>query len=96
MNTMRAIRITQDHLVEVIERLEQAIGAMRVVALEVAPADRQEVSPALRVPVDRWANAGTAARAAVVPGVAFWQTQEIEVCEPLIEASVEALKGFVR
>lgn len=73
-----------------------AAYAAPVVALEVAPADRQEVSPALRGPVDRWANAGTAARAAVVPGVAFWQTQEIEVCEPLIEASVEALKGFVR
>ena len=33
-------------------------------------------------------------RAEVASGPAFWQTQEIELCPPLIAASVSALEAF--
>lgn len=68
--------------------------AAPVVVLEVGPPGREEVSPALRVLVDRWAGAGIRCRAQTVDGPAFWQTQEIELCPALIEASLRALEEF--
>ncbi len=65
-----------------------------VVALELGPPEREEVSPALRVLIDRWVGAGIRCRAQAVVGPAFWQTQEIELCPALIEASLLALEEF--
>ena len=73
--------------------LPAAYGAP-VVAFEVGPPDRSEVSPALRVLVERWSKAGVPVRAEAVAGPAFWQTQEIELCPGLIEASVKVLEDF--
>ncbi len=73
--------------------LPAAYGAP-VAAFEVGPPDRTEVSPALRMLVERWSKAGVQVRAEAVVGPAFWQTQEIELCPALIEASVKALEGF--
>ena len=39
-------------------------------------------------------KAGVQVRAEAVAGPAFWQTQEIELCPALIEASVKALEDF--
>lgn len=73
--------------------LPAAYGAP-VAAFEVGPPDRTEVSPALRVLVERWSKAGVQVRAEAVAGPAFWQTQEIELCPGLIEASVRVLEDF--
>jgi exosortase A-associated hydrolase 2 len=68
--------------------------AAPVVALELGPPGREEVSPALRVLIDRWVGAGIRCRAQSVAGPAFWQTQEIELCPALIDASLLALEEF--
>ncbi|WP_374493853.1 hydrolase 2, exosortase A system-associated [Zoogloea sp.] len=65
-----------------------------VAVFELGPPDRKDVSPALRVLVERWSAAGVPVRAEVASGPAFWQTQEIELCPPLIAASVSALEAF--
>ncbi|MBS0354285.1 MAG: hydrolase 2, exosortase A system-associated [Proteobacteria bacterium] len=66
----------------------------QVVALEVGSEGREDVTPALRILVDRWQSAGIQARAESVAGTAFWQTQEIETSLALIDASVRALETF--
>lgn len=65
-----------------------------VVALEVGSAGRDDVTPALRMLVERWQGGGIAARAEAIAGPAFWQTLEIETCPELIGASVRALEAF--
>jgi hypothetical protein len=44
--------------------------------------------------VERWSKAGVQVRAEAVAGPAFWQTQEIELCPGLIEASVKVLEDL--
>jgi len=61
--------------------------AARCVLIEVASAGRQEASPALRMLEQRSSEAGVQVALEVVPGTAFWQTQEIEVVPALIEKS---------
>lgn len=61
--------------------------AARCVLIEVASAGRQEASPALRMLEQRSGEAGVQVALEVVPGTAFWQTQEIEVVPALIEKS---------
>lgn len=65
-----------------------------VVALEVGSEGREDVTPALRILIDRWQSAGIQARAESVAGAAFWQTLEIETSSALIDASVRALETF--
>lgn len=65
-----------------------------VVAFEVGSAEREGVSPALQILIDRWQGSGIRAKAETLVGPAFWQTQEIEVCPALIDASVQALEEF--
>lgn len=65
-----------------------------VAVFELGPPDRKDVSPALRVLVERWSAAGVPVRAEMASGPAFWQTQEIELSPPLIAASVNALEAF--
>lgn len=68
--------------------------SMPVVAFEVGPPEREDVSPALRILIERWVAAGVPAQAATVVGPAFWQTQEIAVCPALVDASLRALEAF--
>jgi len=65
---------------------EPGYGA-RCVLIEVASAGRNEASPALRMLEQRLGEAGVQGMLEVVPGTAFWQTQEIEVVPALIEKS---------
>lgn len=65
-----------------------------VAAFEVGPPERRELSPALRMLLARWSEAGVPVRSEAVAGPAFWQTQEIELCPALIAASVAALEDF--
>ncbi|WP_296409272.1 hydrolase 2, exosortase A system-associated [Zoogloea sp.] len=62
-----------------------------VALFELGPPERTELSPALRVLTERWSGANVSVRATCVAGPAFWQTQEIELCPALIDASVAAL-----
>lgn len=68
--------------------------AGRVAALEVMPPERCEVSPALRLLTDRLRGKGVRITAAAHPGAAFWQTQEIETCPALIDASLASLQDL--
>lgn len=63
---------------------------------EVGSSERLTLSPALASALEKWRSTGVEVVAAeVLPGPAFWQTQEIEVCPALIERSVVALGRFV-
>jgi exosortase A-associated hydrolase 2 len=66
----------------------------RIAALEVTPPDRGDISPALRRLAERWRGQGLAVTVAAHPGTAFWQTQEIETCPALIDASVAVLRDL--
>ena len=46
--------------------------------------------------VDCWRAAGSDVEVSTIVGTAFWQTQEIERCEALVDASVAALCGSSR
>lgn len=64
----------------------------RVVWLEVSADPDAAASPMAQRSVDRLRAAGVSVDIEVVPGPAFWQTQEIEDCDALLERSA-ALVG---
>ena len=66
-----------------------------VAVLEIVSSDRTEPSPALTALASR-GQLGVRPSLAVVQGVDFWQTQEIEVVPALIECSKDALQGFLK
>lgn len=59
--------------------------------LEVSPADPPTMSPAAQSKVTDWQQRGITVRGQAVVGPPFWQTQEIETCPALINATVSAL-----
>ncbi len=63
----------------------------RVVWLEVSSRERAALLPASQPCIAAWGAAGHAVDAAVVPGPAFWQTQEIEDAPALLAATLDAL-----
>ena len=65
--------------------------AAPVSILELSGQSEPSSSPAVRMLVERTKASGVAVEAASMQGVSFWQTQEIEVARPLIEASCEVL-----
>lgn len=66
----------------------------RVAWLEVAASEPAEFSPAARERIEAWRAAGHRVEAAVVPGEAFWQTQEIAECRGLVGATLAAAAGW--
>ena len=68
----------------------------RVAVLEVVHPERCELSPGVRLLQERWAANGIETAAKACPGTAFWQTQEIEVCPALIDASIAVLEDLGR
>ena len=50
------------------------------------------VRPGSQGVVERWKGAGLDVRTATVAGEPFWSTVEITVCEPLVDATTEALR----
>lgn len=58
-------------------------------------ADAPDLPPRISMLVEALCARGVPARARSVTGPSFWLTQEIEECEPLLVASVEALRGNV-
>lgn len=72
-------------------RLPPAFG-VPVGMLEVVAADRTEPSPGLAAIAEKWRGAGVPVDLAVVPGAAFWQTQEIETVPVLIERTLDLLR----
>ncbi len=63
----------------------------RVRWFEVSSQPAPNLSPIAARVADRWRAAGSDIQVAIVAGNAFWQTQEIERCEALVDASVKAL-----
>lgn len=62
--------------------------------LEVSAATDAGLSPAIARLQEAWRNDGVAVDSAVVPGSAFWTTQEIETVPELIERSADMLERF--
>jgi exosortase A-associated hydrolase 2 len=62
----------------------------RVAWLDVAASGQAELSPASQSRIDTWRAAGHRVDTTVVPGAAFWQTQEIAECPDLIKATLAA------
>ena len=63
----------------------------RVRWFEVSSQPDATLSPVAAKVAERWRALGSDVAIAHVVGPAFWQTLEIERCDPLVEASVEAL-----
>lgn len=78
------------------EGLEQATLASvhsksRLVCFEVSNSQEPSLSPGMVAQLARWQGAGTEALGQCVQGASFWQTQEVEVCPELIDASLAAV-----
>jgi len=63
----------------------------RVAWLEISGSEPPEMSPAGQMRVTAWQAAGSEVSAIVVPGLPFWQTQEIAECAALIDATTAAV-----
>jgi exosortase A-associated hydrolase 2 len=63
----------------------------RVRWFEVSSQTSSAISPVAGRVADRWRSAGSDVVVATIVGNAFWQTQEVERCDALVEATVEAL-----
>jgi exosortase A-associated hydrolase 2 len=68
----------------------------RVSWLEVSASDPPEISPASQMRVTAWQAAGSEVAVTAVPGLAFWQTQEIAECAALIDATTAAVLRWRR
>ncbi len=68
-----------------------AVTPLRVRWFEVSSQSGANLSPIAARVADRWRAAGSDIQVAIVVGNAFWQTQEIERCDALVDASVKAL-----
>lgn len=66
-----------------------------VAVLEVVAGERTAPSPGLAASVAKWRDADVSVSLEVVPGAAFWQTQEIETVAPLIARSTHMLQGLL-
>lgn len=64
-------------------------GVRRAVWLEVGSAEG--LSPPAQQALDKWREAGIDASGQTVVGPPFWQTQELEECPALIEATVRSV-----
>ena len=72
-----------------------AAFAGRVVWLEVSANEAPELSPQAARVVQRLAERGIVVDTQVLSGPSFWQTQEIEDCEALLERTRERLQADV-
>jgi exosortase A-associated hydrolase 2 len=68
--------------------------AARVAWLEVATLDGAALSPASVARVEAWRAAGCTVTAHAVPGLPFWQTQEIAEAPALVAATLAAVAGW--
>lgn len=82
--------------------MARELGALKLAAmtpncpvnwLEIGGANGEQLSPAAQRVVDAWRAAGTRVQTQSVIGEAFWATQEITECLPLIEASLARLEA---
>lgn len=64
----------------------------RIIWLEVAARDGATLLPTSVTRIEAWRAAGRNVQAAVVPGPAFWQTQEIEDAPSLLTATLAAVR----
>jgi exosortase A-associated hydrolase 2 len=75
-------------------RLELPAGfGGRVVWFEISPDLPAEPSPAARRVVERLAESGIAVTLEALSGPPFWQTQEIEDCDVLLERSLAGIEA---
>ncbi len=68
-----------------------AVTPLRVRWFEVSSQPSASLSPIAARVADRWRAAGSDVEVATIVGNAFWQTQEIERSDALVDASVKAL-----
>lgn len=66
----------------------------RVAVMEMSTAEPVTISPATTTVAAKWAASGVKVESHAVRGVAFWQTQEIEVAPAVIESSVRFLRDL--
>ncbi len=71
-------------------------GASHMVWLELSTREDVALLPASTPRIEAWRSAGHTVDARVVPGPAFWQTQEIEDAPALIPATLDALAALAR
>ena len=82
-------------LAQAIESLELASpppAVKRIDWLEVGAEAGAGVRPGSQRVLERWKATGLDVRTATVPGEPFWSTVEITACEPLVDATTEALR----
>jgi len=76
-------------------RLEPAATPARVCWLEVSNRTPAELAPAAATPLAAFAKQGHLVTAQAVTGPPFWQTQEIEECPALLDATCTALDAWL-
>ena len=69
-------------------------SATRVAWIEIVGTSPAELTPAGRLRVEAWRAAGHEVDASAVPGLPFWQTQEITECVGLVEATTVAARRW--
>jgi len=80
-------------LAEPMERAELDLPAGydgRVLWYEVAGSADAGIAPASRARVSAWRMRGVDVQPVTVPGLPFWQTQEIDECRALVDATANA------
>ena len=70
---------------------KRELALSRVRWFEVSSQASPSLSPIATRVADRWRAAGSDVEVSTIVGSAFWQTQEIERCDALVDASVAAL-----
>jgi len=66
----------------------------RVAWLEVGASTDEELSPAARLRIEAWQQAGHSVEARVVNGPRFWQTLEISECPALVDTTIRLIDGW--
>jgi hypothetical protein len=65
----------------------------RIAWLEVMASATPSLAPSVQATIARLRAGGADVDARALAGTAFWQSVEIEYCDPLIDASIAALAG---
>jgi uncharacterized protein len=69
-------------------------SGVRVVWVEISSSDPPAISPAGQQRIAAWKAAGHVVAASAVPGLPFWQTQEIAESPALVEATLASVLGW--
>jgi exosortase A-associated hydrolase 2 len=81
------------HALEALDATALPVTGCPLHWLEIVAAAERPLPPAAARVTRAWEQAGADVRVQLVPGQAFWATQEIAECQPLVEATCAIFRG---